>query len=319
MATKKKVTRRKKVAAETRGLEPKDVAGEPPPDILELRDAVAADGGAPLAPYRDPLSGRWLLFAALPVAQVAPTPFQRDLSAAHGKRLTDVIDKVGIYLDPIIATREQPKVYWTPNGSHRLHAMKALGARSIVALVVPERDVAYRILALNTEKAHNLKEKSLEVIRMARAMAGETDRREDQLALEFEDPVLLTLGTCYEQNGRFSGGAYRPALKRVEAFLELPLVKALKIREQRGQKLMLLDEKVGAIVAALRERGLESPYLRSFVAARVNPIRFAKEVTIDAEELLEKMLKSAAKFDVAKVKEQDVRAAGGGGLAEEGE
>ena len=45
--------------------------------------------------------------------------------------------------------------------------MTQLGAKAITALVVPEPDVAHRILALNTEKAHNLKEKSLEVSRLA--------------------------------------------------------------------------------------------------------------------------------------------------------
>jgi ParB family chromosome partitioning protein len=37
--------------------------------------------------------------------------------------------------------------------------MRRLGARSIAALVVPNREVAWQILALNTEKAHNLKER----------------------------------------------------------------------------------------------------------------------------------------------------------------
>ena len=46
-------------------------------------------------------------------------------------------------------------------------------SKSIVALVMPEPEIAYRILALNTEKAHNLKDKALEVIRMARAIAAD--------------------------------------------------------------------------------------------------------------------------------------------------
>ena len=39
--------------------------------------------------------------------------------------------------------------------------MRRLGAKSITVLVVPEREVAWQILALNTEKAHNIKERSL--------------------------------------------------------------------------------------------------------------------------------------------------------------
>ena len=54
--------------------------------------------------------------------------------------------------------------------------MRKLGAKSVIALVVPDAEVAFKILALNTEKAHNLKEKSLETIRMLRALADERTR-----------------------------------------------------------------------------------------------------------------------------------------------
>ncbi len=42
-----------------------------------------------------------------------------------------------------------------------------------ITLLVPEREVAYQILALNIEKAHNLRERALEVARkeiMARGL-----------------------------------------------------------------------------------------------------------------------------------------------------
>ena len=41
--------------------------------------------------------------SVLPIDVVEPTPFQRDLSDAHHKRLADVINKTGRFLDPIIA------------------------------------------------------------------------------------------------------------------------------------------------------------------------------------------------------------------------
>jgi ParB family chromosome partitioning protein len=227
--------------------------------------------------------------------------------------MVHVLDKLGLYLDPIIATHEAHGGFWTPNGNHRLAALKALGGRAITALVVPDRSVAFQILALNTEKAHNLKDKALEVIRMARALADADDRLESDFALQFDEPVLLTLGPCYEQNGRFSGGAYRPALVRAEAFQEEELSQALKVRDKRAAALLLLDERVGEIVAALKERGIQSPYLRPVVTARINPIRFAKTVDIGVDELLKKMAAAAAKFDVGKVRPDQVQASGGGG------
>jgi ParB family chromosome partitioning protein len=110
------------------------------------------------------------LLAILPIDAIEPTPFQRDLSDTHHKRLADVIAKTGRYLNPVIAVVAPTQGFWIPNGRHRLAAMRRLGARSIAALIVLDREVAWQILALNTEKAHNLKERSLEVIRIYRGL-----------------------------------------------------------------------------------------------------------------------------------------------------
>ena len=128
--------------------------------------------------YRDPVGGHWHILASLPIERVEPTPFQRDISKTHVERLGDVIGRMGRFLDPIIAVRTAEGAFWTPNGHHRLSAMRKLGALSILAVVVPELAVAYQILAMNTEKGHNLREKSLEVIRMARSLADLDPRPE---------------------------------------------------------------------------------------------------------------------------------------------
>src|SRR5947209_9742879 len=194
-----------------------------PEELKELAGLVEAEGGSVLAAYREPLGGNALLFAALPVDKVEPTAFQRDVSDAHVLKLTRAMDKTRRYLDPIIAVLEPSGTFSTPNGGHRLTALKELGAKAILALVVPEREVAYQILALNIEKAHNLREKALEVVRMYRDLATlGGGRKESDYALEFEDPSLVTLGFAYEKKGRFSGGAYAPALKKVDQYLEKP-------------------------------------------------------------------------------------------------
>ena len=72
--------------------------------------------------------------------------------------------------------------------------MKTLEAKSIVAIVVQEAAAAYQILAMNTEKAHNLREKSLEVIRMYKELARLDGAPEETYALEFEEPAFITLG-----------------------------------------------------------------------------------------------------------------------------
>ena len=78
--------------------------------------------------------------------------------------------------------------------------MRRLGARSITALVVADREIAWQILALNTEKAHNLKERSLEVIRIYRGLVDEdATRPESQFAFYLDQAALVTLGVCYER------------------------------------------------------------------------------------------------------------------------
>lgn len=309
MAAKKK--RRTKKKADTRGLKaPELIEGTPPQDVRDLEDTIREDGGVTMGTYRDPLAGEWLILAGLPLTKVEPTPYQRDLSRAHVLRLADAIDKLGRFLDPIIVVR-QKGAYWTPNGHHRLSALKRLGARSITALVVPDADVAHRILILNTEKAHGLKERALEVIRLAEALAKLDDRAEQEYQVEFEEPSLLTLGLSYDKNAKLAGATYHSVLKRVEDFSDDKLSKSLVVRRARAKKLLALDEVVGKVVDKLKAMGFQSPYLRPFVVARINPLRFRKG-TADFDETFDTMMEKAKAFDVSKVKAGQLSSGGGG-------
>lgn len=313
---KKQAVRRKKVEPRSRGLAAEETTSGVDPDVQRLAEAVQADGGRVVGSYREPYGGRGVVLAVLPIDRVEPTPYQRDPSDVHVKRLMTVIEKIGRFLDPIVAIRHEG-TYWTPNGNHRLQALKRLGARSIVALLVPEEEVAFKILALNTEKAHNLREKALEVIRMARELSSLAKAKEVDYAFEFEEPSYLTQGLCYERRPRFSGGAYQPVLRRIDGFLEEPLARALARREQWAGKLLEIDDRVAEVVQQLKGRGLTSPYLKPFVVARVNPIRFSKATEFDVDEVLDRMAGAAARFNVDRVKQEDVARAGGA-PAEEG-
>ena len=316
MAKKRKAVRRKKAAAGSVGLSTSEVR-EVDPASRDLSTAVEDDGGAVLGSYRDPFGGTGVLLVALPINRVEPTPYQRDPSDAHVKRLMTVIEKVGRFLDPLVLIRQDGQ-YWTPNGNHRLQAMRKLGAKTIVGLLVADPQVAFKILALNTEKAHNVKEKSLETIRMARALAASKAGNETDYAFEFEQAPYLTLGAAYEERRSLSGGAYHPVLRRIDDFLEEPMAKALKERERRAAKVLKLDDAVGKVVEALKAKGLTSPYLKPFVVARVNPIRFSKSTEFDFDEVMDKMIASAAKFNVERVKQEDVAKVGGAPPDDEG-
>jgi len=309
-STRKRKPPRKRQAASTKGLSVAEMA-EVPADARKLGDAIKADGGEVLGMYRDPIGGHSVVVAALPLDRVEPTPYQRDRSEAHVKKLANAMERVGRFLDPLIAVRKDGS-YWTPNGNHRLGAMALMGMRSITALVVPEEDVARQILALNTEKAHNLKERSLEVIRLYRGLVGaHGDDEEGAYAAIFEEPQFITFGAAYEKRPRYSAGAYSSIVKRLEAFEDVTLAEGLPMREARADRLLALDDEVGKVVEALKSRGLVSPYLKYYVVARVNFLRFKKGGTFDFDETIDKLTASARKIDPAKVRKEDIAKMGG--------
>src|SRR5262245_23040537 len=160
-AKRKRASR--KAQPKTKGLEALDCRLDASSaDIHEVVTRVEGEGGTIVGSCRDPLGGSPLAIAIVPIDSVAPTPFQRDLSEAHHKKLAGVIERTGTFLDPVITVLAPDRGFWTPNGRHRLEAMRRLGAKAITTLIAPDRQLAWQILALNTEKAHNLKERSLE-------------------------------------------------------------------------------------------------------------------------------------------------------------
>lgn len=282
---------------------------KPPKAVEELAAAIQADGGEALAAFAEPIGGHWHVFALLPLNLVEGTPYQRDISPAHLKRMVEVMKKLDRYTEPIVAVRSNGR-YWTPNGNHRRAAAVKVGAKSIPAIVVPEPEVAFQILALNTEKAHNLRDKALEVIRMYRARLEEQPRRaEKDFAFEFERAHFITLGLLYEKKPKFSGGAYAPILSRVDNFLAQPLKEAIGEREERAAQVERADELVTDLVAQGKKRGLVHPYLKNFIIARSNPLTRARKTIPACNTALNSLIKALSEFDLAKIHFGQIRAA----------
>jgi ParB family transcriptional regulator, chromosome partitioning protein len=282
---------------------------KPPRAIEELAAAIQADGGDALAAFEDPIGGHWHIFAMLPLSLVEGTPYQRDLSPAHLKRMVEVMKKLDRYTEPIVAVRSDGR-YWTPNGNHRRAAATKAGAKSIPAIVVPEPEVAFQILALNTEKAHNLRDKAMEVIRMYRARLEEHPRSaEKEFAFEFERAHFITLGLLYEQKPKFSGGAYAPILSRVDNFLAKPLREAIGERKERAAQVERADELVTDLVVQGKKRGLVHPYLKNFIIARSNPLTRARKTIPTCNAALNSLIKALSEFDLDKIHFGQIRAA----------
>ena len=285
-------------------------SASPPAAVAELAHQVDSDGGAVLCAFQEPIGHKWHLFALLPAALVKPTPFQRDLSPAHTKRMAEVMKKLARYTEPIVAVRAESGEYWTPNGNHRRAVAVKLGAETIPAIVIPDLAVAYQILALNTEKVHNLRDKALEVIRMYRGMLAANPRAaEKSFAFEFERPHFATLGLIYEKQARFSGAVYAPLLSRVDKFLNEPLEDAFEQRAQRAAQVERADELLNDLIASAKKRGLTHPYLKNYIVARCNPLTRARKNMPSCKAALDSMCRALEQFDLSKIHFGEVRTA----------
>jgi ParB family chromosome partitioning protein len=281
---------------------------EPTRQAQALADQVERDGGTVLAVYREPVGDHWQIFAMLPMDKVEPTPYQRDLSPTHVKRLQDVVKKIDRFVDPVVIMSPRPGVYWTPNGNHRRAVLAKLKVKTIPAILVPEHEVAFQILALNTEKAHNLKEKSLEVIRMYRGLVDEAPGEgEEGFAFQFESAHFITLGLLYEQNKRFAGGAFAPILRRVDKFLKLSLRKGLEERAERAELVRAADETLAQVVAKVKRRGINHPYVKNYLLARTTPLTRARKTLPSFEQTFKKLRDNLDDFDVTRVRYDEIQ------------
>src|SRR2546427_6617898 len=287
------------------------VGEDPPRGVRALAEQVAEDGGVPLAAYREPVGRNWQIFAILPLNRVKPTPYQRDISKAHLERLRKVIAKLDRFVDPVVAVRGADGAYWTPNGNHRRTALEKMKAATIPVILLSEPEVAFQILALNTEKAHNLKEKSMEVIRMYRGLLDESGRKsEESFAFQFEEAYYATLGLLYEAHPRFAGGAFGSILRRVDKFLKDSLSSAYKERERRAA---LVEKASGVLdrqVEKVKRRGIRHPFVKNFVLARCNPLTRARKTLPSFDTALRRLTENLEKFDADAVRYDDVARAG---------
>jgi ParB family chromosome partitioning protein len=284
---------------------------ELPEELANLIKEIEKEGIDVICPFRDPYGDKWQILVAIPLDKVEPTPYQRDLSEPHVRRLMEVIETVGRFLDPIIIVRPKPGVYWTPNGNHRREAMYRLGKDKIVGILIPEYDVAFQILALNTEKAHNLKEKSLEVIRMYKAiMKEDPDKYESDFAFQFEEAPFITLGLLYESQPKFAGGAYHSFLKKIDHFLDIPFEDAFIEREKRANILGEIDSIVQELVIRIKERGITHPFVKNFIVSKANPFGRKRKIDMEFHEAMELFKENLSKLDVSGVTIEDIAGAG---------
>src|SRR5436853_228115 len=188
---------------------------EPSARAQALAAQVERDGGTTLAVYQEPLGEHWQIFCLLPRERVEASPYQRDLSPAHVKRLTETIKRLDRFVDPIVVISPKPGVYWTPNGNHRRAVLDKL--------------------------------------------------------------------------------------------LKLTLPKGLEERRDRAALVREADAALGEVVARIKKRGINHPYVKNYVLARTTPLTRARKTLPPFEQTFKKLRANLEAFDVSKVRYDEIQ------------
>jgi len=211
-----------------------------------------------IAVFEDPVKKQPLKLALFRLEEIEVPPFQRDLSESLRKQLELAIDKLG-FLTPIVVVPKGGK-YYVVDGRHRLEAMRSLGAREILAIVVNEKMYHY-ILEFNTEKPPNVKEKAKQAYRLYMDFYQEDPNLiEDELYTYLKEPMLITFGFAIEEfDKRFPASFYESFVEKIDDFLRLPLSEGVAERRNRAKALIELNDIVNQKYA---EFGWENALLK---------------------------------------------------------
>lgn len=233
-----------------------------------------------IATFEEPVKKQVLKLALFKIDEIFIPPFQRDLSESLKKHLEMVIEKLG-FLTPIIVAPKDGK-YYVVDGRHRLEAMRDLGAREILAIIVDESLYHY-ILEFNTEKPPNVKEKSKQAYRLYMDLLKENSELiESELFTYFKDPIFITFGFAIEEyDARFPASFYENFVSKIDQFLDFPLEEAAKERRKRAEALLELNQVVNQKYA---EFGWENALLKGEIVRKAVQKAFGVRVRTIEEE-----------------------------------
>ena len=67
------------------------------------------------------------------------------------------------------------------------------------------------------------------------------------------------------------------------------------------------DEALAVVVARIKKRGINHPYVKNFVLARTTPLTRQRKTLPSFEQTFKKLRESMADFDVGKVRYEDIQ------------
>lgn len=221
------------------------------------------------------MKGYTVRVALIPTDQIRIPSIQRDLSQTLVKRLALSIEKVG-FVEPILVV-EEDLGFEVINGQHRLEAAKSLGIEEVPAVIVP-KELKDFVIALNVEKAPNLKDKAHQAYEIfSKHLQESPDMREEELADKVEEPYYVTVGFVIEelQDKKFPGYAFEKVLKKVDDFLGYPLKDA---REERLKRAQVLEEVKEVLNERYAQLGLTNALQKETIVTKAFQNLYGKRV-----------------------------------------
>jgi len=81
----------------------------------------------------------------------------------------------------------------------------------------------------------------------------------------------------------------------------------LKDREARAELVRDADEALAQVVAKFKKRGINHPYVKTFVLARATPLTRQRKTLPSFDQTFKKLAENIETFDVAKVRYEDIQ------------
>jgi len=224
--------------------------------------------------FFEPYHYQSLKFKILPIEKLTVISHQRKPSTYHIKHLVNSIERIG-FIVPIIVVESDDGNYKIIDGQHRYLAAQELGIRELPTIVVPQK-LAQLMMNLNIEKELNIREKSYVAINIYRQhleMNPEMIESDPEIIDSIEQAYYVTLGIGYEKQEKLAGSSFENILKKCDFFLDEKLTDALKIREERAEKVLQANALVKEIAQKLKERGKWHPYVYQQIISYANPYK----------------------------------------------
>ncbi len=93
----------------------------------------------------------------------------------------------------------------------------------------------------------------------------------------------------------------------MDKFLKGKLVETLETRVERADKVRAVDEALAKVVAALKKRGINHPFVKNYVLARTTPLTRQRKTLPSFDQTFTKLLAALEGFDPGKVRYEDVQ------------